>query len=153
MDHGNAKCWRKGRWEGWATLFAFPLGGTEIAPVAQDYEFAGTRQSALFNDTAAILNYLDLIVAKENLEKIYEYKTKGAILRSKNRQYKDGEKNLKYLKRYFKRKVIGQLRRADNTTLTTDNQECVDFYSELYGSRPVHNGIDNFELFPDKNTV
>ena len=37
-----------------------PLGGTEIAPVAQDYEFAGTRQSALFTDTAAILNYLDL---------------------------------------------------------------------------------------------
>ena len=94
-----------------------------------------------------------LIVAKENLEKIYEYKTKGAILRSKNRQYKDGEKNLKYLKRYFKREVIGRLRRADNTTLTTDNQECVDFYSELYGSRPVHNGIDNFEFFPDKNTV
>ena len=37
-----------------------PLGGTEIAPVAQDYKFAGTRQSALFTDTAAILNYLDL---------------------------------------------------------------------------------------------
>ena len=34
-----------------------------------------------------------LIETKENLEKIYEYKTKGAILRSKTRWYNEGEKN------------------------------------------------------------
>ena len=51
-----------------------------------------------------------LIEAKENLEKMYEYKTQGTILRSKTRWYNEGEKNSKYFfnleKRHFKRKVI-----------------------------------------------
>ena len=63
--------------------------------------------------------------AKENLEKMYEYKTQGTILRSKTRWYKEGEKYSKYIfnldKRHFKGKVISQLCRADNTTLTSDN--------------------------------
>ena len=54
-----------------------------------------------------------LIKAKENLQKIYEYKTKSAILQSKTRWYK-GEKNSKYFfnleKRHFKRKALSQLR-------------------------------------------
>ena len=37
-----------------------------------------------------------LIEAKENLEKMYEYKTLGTILRSKTRWYNEGEKNSKY---------------------------------------------------------
>ena len=55
--------------------------------------------------------------------------------------------------RHFKRKVISQLCRADKTTLTIDNdilQECVDFYSELYSSRPIHNYNDNLEFFQVK---
>ena len=52
-----------------------------------------------------------LIEAKENLKKIYEYKTQeGTILRSKTRWYNEGENNSKYFfnleKRHFKRKVI-----------------------------------------------
>lgn len=75
-----------------------------------------------------------LIEVKENLEKMYEYKIQATILRSKTRWYNEGEENSKYFfnleKRHFKRKVISQLCRADNTTLTSDNdilQECVDF--------------------------
>ena len=70
------------------------------------------------------------------------------------------QKNLKYFfnleKRHFKRKVISQLCRADNTTLTSDNdilQECVDFYSKLYSSRSIHNESDNLRFFPDDNFV
>ena len=61
-----------------------------------------------------------LIEAKENLEKMYEYKNQGTILRSKTRWYNEGEKNSKYFfnleKRHFKCKVITHLCRADNTT-------------------------------------
>ena len=70
------------------------------------------------------------------------------------------KKNSKYFfnleKRHFKRKVISQLCRADNTTLTSDNdilQECVDFYSKLYSSRSIHNESDNLRSFPDDNFV
>ena len=92
---------------------------------------------------------------------MYEYKTQGTILRSKTRWYNEGEKNAKYFfnleKRHFKRKVISQLCRADNTTLTSDNdilQECVDFYSKLYSSRSIHNESDNLRFFTtDDNFV
>ena len=33
---------------------------------------------------------------KQELEKLIEYKTKGSIIRSKTRWYKEGEKNTKY---------------------------------------------------------
>ena len=50
-----------------------------------------------------------LIEAKENLEKMYENKTQGTILRSKTPWHNEGEKNSKYFfnleKRHFKRKV------------------------------------------------
>ncbi|KAL9978135.1 hypothetical protein ACROYT_G015622 [Oculina patagonica] len=98
--------------------------------------------------------------AKESLEKIYEYKTKGSILRSKTRWYNEGEKNSSYFfnleKRHFKRKVLCQLRQADNTTLTSDHdilQECVNFYSDLYSSRTIQNNKEDLDFFPRDNSV
>ena len=50
------------------------------------------------------------------LEKIVEYKTKGAILRAKCRWHNEGEKNTKYFlnleKRHFKNDVINQLEKT-----------------------------------------
>ena len=102
-----------------------------------------------------------LIEAKENLEKMYEYKTQGHYLTvPKPAGITKVKKNSKYFfnleKRQFKRKIISQLCRADNTTLTSDNdilQECVDFYSKLYSSRSIHNESDNLRFFPDDNFV
>ena len=45
-----------------------------------------------------------LIEAKENLEKLHEYKTQGTILQSKTRWYNEGEKNSKYFFNLEKRK-------------------------------------------------
>ena len=101
-----------------------------------------------------------LIETKENLEKIYEYKTKGAILRSKTRWCNEGEKNSKYFfnleKRHFKRKALSQLRRVDNSPLSSDHeilQECVNFYRELYSSKTSQNGQEDLEFFPKVNCV
>ena len=58
-------------------------------------------------------------------KKLCEYKTKGSTLRSTTRWYNEGEINSKYFfnleKRHFKRKVLCQLRQADNTILTSDH--------------------------------
>ena len=43
-------------------------------------------------------------------------------------------------------KLLYELMEEFETILTIDNdilQECVDFYSELYSSRPIHNYNDN----------
>ena len=49
-------------------------------------------------------------ILKGELEKILEYRTKGAIIRSKSRWYNEGEKNSRYFlnleKRHFKQGTI-----------------------------------------------
>ena len=71
---------------------------------------------------------------KEELEKIIEHRTKGAILRSKSKWYNEGEKNTKYFlsleKRHFKQGTISQLKLDDNTLVTSDKEilsECESF--------------------------
>ena len=65
-------------------------------------------------------------VLKGELEKIIEYRTKGAILRSKSKWYNEGEKNTKYFlsleKRHFKQGTISQLKLDDNTLVTSDKE-------------------------------
>ena len=60
------------------------------------------------------------------LEKIIEYKTKGAILRSKCRWHNEGEKNTKYFlnleKRHYKNSVITQLKMSDTDFISSDNE-------------------------------
>ena len=60
----------------------------------------------------------DLEEKKTELEKIIEYRTKGAILRAKCRWHNEGERNTKYFlnleKRHFKNGVISQLKIGEN---------------------------------------
>ena len=66
----------------------------------------------------------DLEEKKAELEKIIEYRTKGAILRAKCRWHNEGEKNTKYFlkleKRHFKNCVISQLKTGENEFVTSD---------------------------------
>ena len=89
---------------------------------------------------------------KLELERIVEYQTKGAILRSKSRWYNEGEKNTKYFlnleKRHCKQATISQLRTNDQKCIFTDKEilsECKTFYKDLYTSKA---GEDDIEAFP-----
>ena len=80
-------------------------------------------------------------ILKGELEKILEYRTKGAIIRSKSRWYNEGEKNWRYFlnleKRHFKQATISQLKINDTDFVSTDKallSECVSFYKNLYAS-------------------
>ena len=77
-----------------------------------------------------------------NWETIIEYRTKGAIVRSKSQWYNEGEKNTKYFlnleKRHCKQGTISQLKTNDNDLVYTDKEilnECVSFYQSLYSSK------------------
>jgi hypothetical protein len=63
---------------------------------------------------------------KAELEKIIEYRTKGAILRAKCRWHNEGEKNTKYFlnleKRHFKNGVISQLKTGENEFAMSDKE-------------------------------
>ena len=63
---------------------------------------------------------------KEELEKIIEHRTKGAILRSKSKWDNEGEKNTKYFlsleKRHFKQGTISQLKLDDNILVASDKE-------------------------------
>ena len=88
---------------------------------------------------------------KEELEKIIEHRTKGAILRSKSKWYNEGEKNTKYFlsleKRHFKQGTISQLKLDDNTIVPSDKEilsECESFYKNLYASKIEKSSQSNF---------
>ena len=88
------------------------------------------------------------------LEKIVEYKTKGAILRAKCRWHNEGEKNTKYFlnleKRHFKNGVINQLKIGENAFATTNKEilkECESFYEKIYSSKIDAQEIERNKLF------
>ena len=79
---------------------------------------------------------------KIELENIIQYKTKGAIIRSKARWYNEGEKNSKYFSnlenRHCKRKTITQIKTSNGSYATNDLdilKEFNSFYSRLYASK------------------
>ena len=89
---------------------------------------------------------------KTELQRIYEAKGKGAILRSKVRWVEQGEKPTKYFfnleKGNFNRKVITEIKREDGKTVVEEHEilkEIESFYSKLYASQVV----DNNEAFSD----
>ena len=91
------------------------------------------------------------------LENIIEYKTKGAIIRSKARWYNEGEKNNKYFlnleNRHCKRKTIMQIKTKDGVNITNDSdilRECNSFYNELYTSKITKRTENLEELFFDQ---
>ena len=83
-----------------------------------------------------------IFTLKKELEKILEYRTKGAIVRSKSQWYNEGEKNSSYFlnleKRHCKQGTISQLKINDTDFVTTDRDilsECTAFYTTLYTSK------------------
>ena len=94
---------------------------------------------------------------KQNeLEKITEYHTKGAMLRGKIRWYKEGERNTKYFlgleKRHFNRKRITKLDIGDEE-ITSDKsilQETRAFYENLYSSNITLTQDTTSEKFFDR---
>ena len=83
-------------------------------------------------------------ILKGELEKILEYRTKGAIIRSKSRLYNEGKKNSRYFlnleERHFKQATISQLKINDTDFVSTDKailSECVSFYKNLYASNKL----------------
>ena len=76
----------------------------------------------------------ELETKKREMEAIIEYRTKGAILRSKSQWYNEGEKNTKYFlnleKRHCKQGTITQLKVNENNLICTDKEilkECESF--------------------------
>ena len=89
---------------------------------------------------------------KTELQRIYEAKGKGAILRSKVRWVEQGEKPTKYFfnleKRNFNRKVFTEIKREDGKTIVEEHEilkEIESFYSKLYVSQVV----DDNKAFDD----
>ena len=110
-------------------------------------------------DKTDILNELDVKTLQK--EEISKHKTRGTIIRSKSRWYNEGEKNTKYFlnleKRYFNKKTIKNLQRADNSIIKKDTEilkEAKSFYQTLYSScNPQVNATDEDIFFPEGNTV
>ena len=82
---------------------------------------------------------------KEQYEKIIEYQTKSAILRSGSRWHNEGEKNTKCFlnleKRHHKQGTINQLRTNSDNFIIKDNEilkECLCFYKSLYTTKLTH---------------
>lgn len=81
-------------------------------------------ESSSSNENEKIAILVQLEDKTRELEKIIEYRTKGAILRAKCRWYNEGEKNSKYFlnleKRHYKNGVISQLKLGDNEFISSD---------------------------------
>ena len=84
----------------------------------------------------------ELNTTKLELQKLIEYKTLGAIIRSRTKWYEEGEKNTKYFLKLEQRnannKVINRLDLPDGTT-TSDPNKILNaqklFYEKLYKSK------------------
>lgn len=95
--------------------------------------------------------------SRRELEKIIEFRTKGAVLRSKTRWYNEGEKNTKYFlnleKRHFKQGTISQIKTNDHEFVTSDKKiltECVSFYKDLYSSKGMTYEQNDDTFFPER---
>ena len=108
-------------------------------------EIAALEKILDTTDSTALLYHIaaeKIDILKGDLEKILEYRTKGAIIRSKSRWYNEGEKNSRYFlnleKRHFKQGTISQIKINDDEFITTDKailSECVSFYKNMYSSK------------------
>ena len=94
------------------------------------------------------------------LEKIIEYRTKGAIMRSRIRWHNEGEKNTKYFlsleKRHYKQGTISRLKKNENEYATSDKDilnVCEAFYKDLYSTKTPTDRVDTEIFFQSNNTV
>ena len=95
----------------------------------------------IFENNPSQENQTTLSVPRERIEKLYEEKVEGIIVRSRARWHEHGEKNSKYFfnleKRNHIKKHIRKLRMSG--VITTDPFEILDagktFYENLYKSK------------------
>ena len=121
----------------------------EIEKMISDLEINLSSTNVKENERTEL--WTDLEIKRRELEEIIEYRTKGAILRSKSQWYNEGEKNTKYFlnleKRHCKQGTITQLKTSDTTYAHTDKdilEECESFYKNLYTSTiNAHNSADS----------
>lgn len=107
-----------------------------------------TVESSLVEEEGVFNNlnekWSQIFLIKEDLNKIYEEKTRGAMIRSKATFYEYGEKMSKYFfqleKHNFSRKAIHKIRDRDGSLVThakTILQHQKDFYKDLYAQRDI----------------
>ena len=94
------------------------------------------------------------------LEKIIEYRTKGAIMRSRIQWHNEGEKNTKYFlgleKRHYKQGTINRFKKNENEYATSDKDilnVCEAFYKDLYSTKIRTDRADTEFFFQSNNTV
>ena len=92
-------------------------------------------ENTLLSDSQKLLLQSKLDNRKGEMEEIIEYRTKGAILRSRTRWHNEGEKNTKYFlnleKRHYRQGTINRLKKSENDFATTDKEilhECEYFF-------------------------
>ena len=72
---------------------------------------------------------------RSEMEEIIEYRTRGAMLRSRTRWHNEGQKNTKYFlnleKRHYKQGTISRFATTDKEIL----YECESFLKDLYSSK------------------
>lgn len=91
-------------------------------------------------------NILKFYRLRAELNAIAEYRTKGAIIRSRTRWHEQGEKNTKYFlnleKRHHFKTHISKLKTNDDREITTPNdilEQGKMFYKNLYTAAPCNN--------------
>ena len=96
---------------------------------------------------------------KTELERIIEYRTKGAILRARCRWDNEGEKNTKFFlnfeKRHFNSGVINQLKTGNSSFVSTDKEilnECEHFFKNLYSSHKDAQHVEDSNFFFENST-
>ena len=94
-------------------------------------------------------NIIELYRLRSELNKIAEYRTNGAIIRSRTRWHEHGEKNTKYFlnleKRQHSNSFIARLKTQDDQEITQANEilECQKkFYTDLYIAVPTDRSYD-----------
>ena len=94
-------------------------------------------------------NITKLYRLRSELNKIVEYRTKGAIIRSRTKWHEQGEKNTKYFlnleKRQKEKTYISKLKPQDSTEITNADEilNCQKlFYKNLYSAVPCENPND-----------
>lgn len=98
-------------------------------------------ENTALNDTQKSLLQSKLDNLRREMEEIIEYRTKGAILRSKldGTMKEKKTQNIKSLeKRHYKQGTISRLKKSENEFATTDKEilhECESFVEDLYFSK------------------
>ena len=99
-------------------------------------------KNTALSDTQKSLLQSKLDNLRSEMEEIIEYRTKGAMLRSRTQWHNEGEKNTKYFlnleKRHYRQGTISRLKKCENDFATTDKEilhECESFFKDLYSSK------------------